>query len=61
MSKALLGSHADTRTLALLDEVRHLRARVAELEAELARAEAAAEKLDVVEVTTEPVLEASGA
>jgi hypothetical protein len=41
MSKALLGSHVDPTTLRLLDEVRALRRRVADLEAALAAAEAA--------------------
>jgi len=39
MAKALLGTHASPRTIQLLDEVRALRARVAQLEAELAEAE----------------------
>jgi hypothetical protein len=42
MSKAILGSFADPRTLELLDEIRALRARVAVLESALEEAEAAA-------------------
>ena len=52
MSKALLGTYATPSSLELLDEVRSLRQRVAELEAALAAAEAAraaAEPLEVVE------------
>lgn len=41
MGKALMGSHATPRTIALLDEVRSLRARVAELERALEAAESA--------------------
>lgn len=43
MAKALLGTHTTPRTVALLDEIRSLRARVAELEKALAEA-AEAEK-----------------
>lgn len=39
MAKAIVGSFADPRTFALLEEVRALRARVAELESALAEAE----------------------
>lgn len=42
MSKAILGSFADPRTLQLLDEIRALRARVAALEEALEQAEEAA-------------------
>lgn len=42
MSKALLGTHVAPGSLRLLDEVRVLRQRVAELEAALAAAESAA-------------------
>jgi hypothetical protein len=42
VSKALLGTHVAPSSLRLLDEVRVLRQRVAELEAALAAAEAAA-------------------
>ena len=41
MAKALLGTMAPPRSLALLDEVRALRARVADLERALADAEQA--------------------
>jgi hypothetical protein len=41
MGKALFGTHATPASLRLLDEVRSLRARVAELEQALAAAEAA--------------------
>lgn len=41
MAKALLGTHVTPRTAMLIDEVRALRNRVAQLEAELAKAEAA--------------------
>ncbi len=44
MSKALLGAHVDARTLSLLDEIRHLRERVAELEGALEDAERVAER-----------------
>ncbi len=41
MAKALMGTHAAPSTLRLLDEVRALRQRVADLERALATAEAA--------------------
>jgi hypothetical protein len=41
MGKALLGTHTSPTTLQLLDEVRALRSRVAELERALAEAETA--------------------
>ncbi|MGH3443369.1 MAG: hypothetical protein ACRDUY_15265 [Nitriliruptorales bacterium] len=41
MSKAILGSFADPRTIQLLEEVRALRARVASLESALEEAESA--------------------
>ncbi len=41
MAKALFGTTTDPRTLSLLEEVRTLRKRVAELEAALDRAERA--------------------
>ena len=41
MGKALLGTHVTPNSLRLLDEVRALRARVAELEQALAEAEEA--------------------
>jgi hypothetical protein len=47
MGKALFGTHTPPSSLRLLDEVRSLRERVAELEAALAVAEAArAEQLE---------------
>jgi hypothetical protein len=53
MGKALLGTHTSPTTLQLLDEVRALRARVAELERALSDAEAArAARSDEVEVVT---------
>ncbi len=39
MAKSLIGTYADPRTFALLEEVRVLRARVAELETALENAE----------------------
>lgn len=44
MSKALFGAYASPSGVALLDEVRRLRARVQELEEALAAAEAVAER-----------------
>lgn len=41
MAKALLGTHVAPRTVQLMDEIRTLRNRVAELERALADAEAA--------------------
>jgi hypothetical protein len=41
MAKAIIGSQADPRTFALLEEVRALRARVASLESALEEAERA--------------------
>lgn len=41
MSKALLGSHTTPNTVQLLDEIRTLRARVAELEQALSEADTA--------------------
>ena len=43
MAKALMGTHASPSSLRLLDEVRSLRERVAQLEAALAEAESAGE------------------
>lgn len=51
MSKAILGAHADPRTLELLDEVRTLRQRVAALEAALEEAERTAAARDEILVT----------
>jgi hypothetical protein len=56
MSKAILGSFADPRTLQLLDEIRSLRARVASLEASLEDAERAAQRHEI----DEPVLVPAG-
>lgn len=50
MGKALMGTHVSPTSLRLLDEVRALRQRVAELERALAEAEAARdarEQLDI--------------
>lgn len=41
MGKALVGGRSDVHSVRLLDEIRSLRARVAELEAALERAEGA--------------------
>lgn len=63
MAKALFGMTADPRTLSLLEEVRSLRQRVAELESALDRAERALEDGDrVVDLDHDevPVLERSG-
>lgn len=49
MAKALLGTHATPHSLKLLDEIRALRQRVAELERALAQAEAAREAALVIE------------
>lgn len=43
MAKALFGTHTTPRSVQLLDEIRSLRARVAELESALAAAQAAGE------------------
>lgn len=59
MSKALMGSFAAPKTIALLDEVRALRARVSELEAALAAAERASNERD--ELVTLETAEAIGA
>lgn len=51
MGKALMGTHATPSSLRLLDEVRVLRQRVAELEHALAEAEAARDaRPDTVEL-----------
>jgi hypothetical protein len=65
MSKAILGAHADPRTLELLDEVRALRQRVAALEAALEEAERAASARDdlpliVAEEREDRALDAAG-
>jgi hypothetical protein len=48
MAKALLGTHASPSSLRLLDEIRTLRQRVADLERALAAAEAARDARDDV-------------
>ncbi len=53
MSKALFGTHALPSSVHLLDEVQRLRARVAELEAALAVAEAAGAQHGPAPVGTE--------
>ncbi len=55
MSKALFGTHALPSDVRLLDELRRLRARVAELEEALAAAEAAAGTADTQPVDDGPV------
>lgn len=50
MGKALMGSYTTPRTVALLDEVRALRARVAELERALDAAESARDQRLEVEI-----------
>jgi hypothetical protein len=50
MGKALLGTHATPTSLRLLDEVRALRSRVAELERALAEAEAARDARETITV-----------
>lgn len=50
MGKALLGTHVTPDSLRLLDEIRALRARVAELEQALAEAEDARDARDPIEV-----------
>jgi hypothetical protein len=57
MGKALMGTHATPSSLRLLDEVRALRQRVAELEQALAAAEAARDaRTDTVMVDGELVV-----
>lgn len=53
MSKALLGSHTTPHTVQLLDEIRTLRARVAELEQALSEADAAQQERSERVVTLE--------
>lgn len=50
MAKAIVGPFADPRTLALLEEVRSLRARVAELESALAAAESQASEEHILDL-----------
>ena len=54
MGKALLGTHASPSSLRLLDEVRALRQRVADLERALAKAETVRDA-KAVQVDTEPL------
>lgn len=54
MGKALMGSHVAPASLQLLDEVRVLRQRVADLERALAEAEAARDRRQVTEQDREP-------
>ena len=62
MSKALLGAHVDARTLSLLDEIRQLRERVAQLEGALEDAERVAEaRPDAAAADDTIVLEATSA
>lgn len=60
MAKALMGSYTTPQTIKLLDEVRALRARVAQLEAALAEAEAAEQEreADVVKIEAPEVVNA---
>jgi hypothetical protein len=55
MGKALLGTHTSPTTLQLLDEVRALRSRVADLERALAEAETARDARIEVEVEPDAV------
>ena len=62
MSKALLGTHVDARTLSLLDEIRQLRERVAQLEGALEDAErVAGAQADTATADDTIVLEATSA
>ncbi len=54
MGKALFGTYAAPSSIELLDEVRSLRERVAQLEAALAEAEAARDAAPVRVVDDEP-------
>lgn len=65
MGKALLGTHMAPRAVMLIDEVRVLRARVAQLEAQLAEARLARELLELpdedvldLDVTTQQAVSA---
>ncbi|MEX0836677.1 MAG: hypothetical protein WD010_11330 [Nitriliruptor sp.] len=53
MAKALMGTHAAPSTLRLLDEVRTLRQRVADLERALATAEAARDAREDVDAISQ--------
>lgn len=63
MGKALVGGRSDVHSVRLLDEIRSLRARVAELEAALVRAEEAlaAGPVDPQHVEQQPLVAGSGA
>lgn len=52
MGKALMGTHVSATSLRLLDEVRALRQRVAELERALAEAEAARDARETLDIDT---------
>ncbi len=54
MGKALMGSHVAPASLELLDEVRALRQRVADLERALAEAEAARDRRQAAAEDREP-------
>ena len=54
MGKALFGTYATPSSIELLDEVRSLRERVAQLEAALAEAEAARDAAPVLVTDDEP-------
>ncbi len=58
MGKALMGTYATPRSIELLEEVRALRERVAQLERALADAEQAAERREPAVVTIEDASEA---
>jgi|FLYM01.1.fsa_nt_gi flagellar hook-associated protein FlgK len=57
MAKALLGTMTTPRTIELLDEIRALRRRVAELETALATAEAVRDARDELPVDLSEVVE----
>jgi hypothetical protein len=61
MSKAILGSFADPRTLELLDEIRALRARVSALEAALEEAERVASSREDLVLAVDEQVESVGA
>lgn len=59
--KALMGSGTDIETLRLLDEIRTLRSRVAELEAALEQADQAKQRTEAVAVDMRGELVEAGA
>ena len=61
MGKALMGTYATPRSIELLEEVRALRARVAQLERALAEAEQAAERREPTVVSIADERETVGA